>query len=411
MTTTRYGHTATALRSGDVLVAGGFGGNGQGAVLASAELYRPAQATWQETAPMRAPRADAAAVLLSDGDVLVAGGLSVDRFTDALGHDIAGPSADAVASAEVYRPTRAAWSTVGPMTVGRVGHTLTVLQDGRVLAAGGRSAASGSPGYTVFASAELFDPATGRWAATAPMANARICHTATLLPNGNVLVAGGRPGRDGAPTAAAQLYDPLKRTWTRAADMSTARCGHTATLLPGGKVLVAGGASAEQFDEAAVIAEVARTKGPRATSEDLSAALASDTRPYLKSAELYDPVTNRWSPTGNMTRARAGHAALLLSHGNVLVARGQDRENLDLDSADLYHAETGTWSATGSMHDAVGSGFALAPLPDGTALATGGDRGFVKSRPGFRERLARGVYRAGDFAQNSALRSTGILGE
>src|ERR1700682_2455786 len=128
------------------------------------------------------------------------------------------------------------WSPTASMATGRYNHTATLLPSGKVLVAGGCCAPS------VFASAELYDPVTGTWSPTASMATARYLHTATLLPSGKVLVAGG-VGSSGS-LASAELYDPVTGTWSPAASMATARYNHTATLLPGGKVLVAGGGNA-----------------------------------------------------------------------------------------------------------------------------------------------------------------------
>ncbi|WP_373322335.1 kelch repeat-containing protein [Paraburkholderia adhaesiva] len=191
--------------------------------------------------------------------------------------------------------------------------------------------------------------------------------------------------------------------------MSVPRCGHTATLLPSGKVLVTGGEDDEKANADAAVAEVIKEKGPDATSADIGAAFNSDTRPYLNSAEVYDPVTNQWLPTGHMNNARSGHRALLLSNGNVLVTRGRDSRSLDLDSAEIYSPAKRSWITTGSMNDVVGIGATLSLLPNGKVLAAGGDRGYIESKPGFRERLARGIYREGDFNDNSALSAAEFL--
>ena len=111
-------------------------------------------------------------------------------------------------------------------------HTATLLPNGKVLVAGGYNS-----GYLT--SAELYDPASGSWSATGSLNTARQAHTATLLPNGKVLVAGGDNG-SGYLTSA-ELYDPASGSWSATGSLNTARYFHTATLLPNGKVLVAGG--------------------------------------------------------------------------------------------------------------------------------------------------------------------------
>ena len=135
---------------------------------------------------------------------------------------------------------------------GRYYHTATLLPNGKVLVAGGNFTGTGG----ALASAELYDPASGTWTATGSLATARYAHTATLLPNGKVLVAGG-VGTSSTSLTSAELYDPASGSWTATGSLATARGGHTATLLPNGKVLVAGGsngsalASAELYVESA----------------------------------------------------------------------------------------------------------------------------------------------------------------
>ena len=188
-----------------------------------------------------------------------------------------------------------------------------------------------SCGARVHASAELFHPG-GRWTSTGELNIGRYAHTATLLPNGKVLVAGG-VGSDTCftPTSSAELYDPDSATWTPTGSLNTARFGHTATLLQNGLVLVAGGYAGG----------------------------------YLNSAELYDPGTGTWHPTGSFKTIRAlwnDTSAALLSNGKVLVL-GRSASDL---SAELYDQEIGTWSSTSPPNVFGGH---MVVLPDGTVLA------------------------------------------
>jgi hypothetical protein len=170
--------------------------------------------------------------LLASGEVLVAGGCF---------H---------LSSAELYDPATETWTATGNMNLGRDRHTATLLSSGQVLVAGG------SRGNFHFAiKTELYDPASGTWTVTHPLRNShnRKYHTATLLPNGQVLVAGGVRA---IPLSTAGLYDPVTGMWDGTASMGTARAAHTATLLPSGQVLVTGGvgsglipvSSAELYD-------------------------------------------------------------------------------------------------------------------------------------------------------------------
>jgi multimeric flavodoxin WrbA len=236
MTTTRlYAFTATLLNNGKVLVTGGVGGNSAPYdILASAELYDPATGLFTATGSMSAAREYCTATLLNNGKVLVAGGYN-DQNTDFY-------DPDSLAGAELYDPATGLFTATGSMNNPRGGHTATLLSNGKVLVAGGSDSNS-----LPLASAELYDPAAGTFAATGSMNTNRVNQSATLLNNGTVLVAGGLSGLVGNPVAGAELYDPATGLFTTTGSMNAAREYCTATLLNNGTVLVAGGEGGNNF--------------------------------------------------------------------------------------------------------------------------------------------------------------------
>jgi len=326
----RSDHTATLLPDGKVLVAGG------GLASTSAELYDPDSGTWTTTGTMTESRAGHTATLLPDGSVLVVGGWVPGSSCSPT--PCRGSLAHSTASAELYDPFTGLWTATASMTVGRSLHTATLLPDGKVLAAGGGTGSDPS-GFDSLASAELYDPASGSWAATSSMAAVRFGHTATLLRGGSVLVAGGfnseGAGGPGA-LASAELYDPSNGTWTATGNMNAGRAKYTATLLLDGRVLVVG-------------------LGP------------------LASAELYEPGSGTWAVTGSMDADRVIHTATMLRDGRVLVAGGGSRGEVSPLPlfAELYDPDSGSWSTTGNMVTPR-DGNTATLLRDGRVLVAGG---------------------------------------
>jgi WD40 repeat protein len=275
MTTARYQPTATLLPNGKVLIAGGLDPTGN-TTLASAELYDPATGIFTATGSMTTARYLYTATLLPNGKVLITGGFNLTAT---------------LASAELYDPATGIFTATGTMTSVRNLHAATLLGNGKVLVLGGAGQGT-SKGF--FASAEIYDPATGIFTATGSMTTPRYSRyfPATLLPNGKVLVAGGISYDATGSTilASAELYDPATGVFTATGSMTTPRDGNTVTLLPNGKVLVAGGS------------DVANN--------------------IFASAELYDPATGIFTATGSMTTARDQPTATLLPNGKVLIAGG-----------------------------------------------------------------------------------------
>ena len=248
MPLTRYLHTATELSDHRILVAGGFGGtdmSGQTSYgQATVEIYDPASQTWSAAADMGFYRWGHTATILPNGKVLVAGG----EGTAVVGG--CGPNcAQKLSSAELYDPATNAWTSLPDMHAPRGYATATLLNNGLVLVAGGESVYDPDPNvqtYVPTASADLFDPATNTWSSAATMATARFEHVASLLPDGRLVVAGGFDSRVGG-VKAAEIYDPSTDTWSTAADMSTTRWFGSAISLDDGSVLVVGGAGGPSY--------------------------------------------------------------------------------------------------------------------------------------------------------------------
>jgi len=372
MKAARQSQTATMLPNGKVLVAGGtdsfFNPTN------STEVFEYALGTWTNTGEMTFYRSYHTATLLPDGNVLVAG------------------NGGGYSSAELYNPANGTWTNTGSLNAGRGSPTATLLPNGKVLVSGGFDGV----GYFIvpLASAELYDPASRTWSLAGTMTAARAFHSATLLPNGKVLVVGGQ-GSGNSLLSSAELYDPASNTWKSVNPMATTRASHTAMLLKNGKVLIAGGlaglatnyvtlASAELFDPASGIwtptgslitprAHYTLTMLPNgkllaAGGVDMfSTSGTGGAGMLLSSAELFDPLTGIWTVTGSMSTFREYHAATLLPIGKVLVAGNASYS----PSSELFDPATGAWTATGDMTDARFNQTATL-LPNGKVLVTGG---------------------------------------
>lgn len=215
----RSGQTATLLPDGRVLITGGMRRNQD--FYRSAELFDPATGKFSATGEMQIARVGHAAVLLRSGKVLIAGGWIGHGVTD---------------EAELYDPATGKFTVIGHMLTGRGRPEATLLRDGNVLITGGGGDNDG--GGSSITNAEIFDVSTSKFSETGAMRYARIAHTATLLADGRVLIAGGRGSE---VNASAEIYDPRSGTFHDTGRLIAARYKHTAGLLPDGRVLIAGG--------------------------------------------------------------------------------------------------------------------------------------------------------------------------
>ena len=282
--------------------------------------------TFSDTGTPGIARGFATITLLQNNKVLVTGGRNGNSVLQ---------------SAEVYDPATGLFTGTGAMTVARVGHTASLLANGKVLIAGGESGLLAA-GATL-TSAELYDPASGTFSSTGSLSTSRSGHSATLLTNGKVLVAGGATSSDGftfTALSAAELYDPTAGTFSSTGSLNTARQGHTATLLGGGKVLILAGSG-----------------GPG---------------DVLASAEIYDPTAGTFAVNGGLLAPRISNSATLLQNNEVLVAAGEDRLGNFLASAELYDPSTGTSTATTGSLNNERTGPSAVLLPSGQVLIVGG---------------------------------------
>lgn len=360
MAVARQNHSATRQADGKVMVVGGAGDT-------SVEIYDPVNNSWSTGVSLPANVGGNSSVLLPNGNTLVVAGFSAWELTPLPAPGVWQPSTLAnsyprnsltvlangnVAAAggewgsriNVYNPTTRTWSA-GPVISNMRAYTSTLLPSGKVLLAGVHS-----DGYT----GQLYDPVVTDTAvamtsypeviAPAPYIE-RYRHTATLLANGKVLLAGGAGASESTNT---QLFDPATVSWSDAGALAGAIDSHTATRLANGKVLVAGGATLS-------------TSGATTTAA-------------VNRSQLYDPSTNSWSTVSNLLYARRSHTATLLANGKVLVVGGRAAgSNLDptLDSVELYDPATDSWTETGKLAAGRASHTATL-LADGRVLVTGG---------------------------------------
>jgi Galactose oxidase, central domain/Kelch motif len=329
----RSGHTATLLTNGEVLVVGGVDGSGH--ALATAELYDPSTDSYAQLSSTLATAVSGhTATLLNDGTVLIAGGID--------------DSGKPVADAALFDPSTDTFSALTPMATARSNHTATLLADGRVLIAGG------TDGSAALASLEVYDPA-GRTFSDAPnsLATARQDHTATLLSNGQVLIAGG--SNSSGVLNSAELFNPKDGSVTGAGSLSVARTLASASLLIDGTVLITGGkgadgsdvASAEDYDPAANSFVLLSAQMITARNGHVALTLPHNGRVFISGGtsggtlasgtEVYDPVSGTFMGVDPAATPRRDFAAsFLASPGSLLVSGGLDVNDQTLASSEAF---------------------------------------------------------------------------
>ena len=386
-------HTATLFQDGRVLVVGGDPLSDDPG-LTEAEIYNPGTGQWSSAGDLEIGRAFHTATLLKDGRVLITGGSKEQP------------------EAEIYYPDTNKWKTIGQMEIRRLEHTASLLPDGRVLVVGGRDPEDYPNG-----TAEIFNPSTGTFSPAGDLDLVRQKHSASNLNDGRVIIVGGG-GDDGVlkgieifdPTQSRWLVDDVKGLWRSGTELNQSRTSHTATLLSDGRVLVVGGRT-KQVKEGqdgktgtSLFLTSAEIHDPNSGNWDLTASLShvrsdhfairlldgrvlvsggqflgkavTEEKPSIKildSAEIYDPATGQWSPTGKMTSPRQRHAGIVLSDGRILVVGG-DNSGKALESTEIYDPSTGQWKTAPPMANQR-SFPELLLLQDGRVMAMGGAGG------------------------------------
>lgn len=321
--------TATLLPDGRVLLVAGN----------SAEIVDAIAGTRTKIAAPAVQRVAHAATLLDDGDVLLTGGTTGEAL---------------VTGAELVHPDGTI-TAAGDLVTPRLMHTATRLADGRVLIAGGGVQSKDGSSLVSMVDAELYDPATGTFSATGPLATARSLHTATLLADGSVLLVGGAIGE--TTVATMERYDPAAGTFTEAGTLPEGRGFHSATALPDGRILIAGG-------------EVMKGKGKKAEGVPVATTL------------FLDPVTGATTPGPQLVTARAAHAAATLPDGRIVLVGGIGTGEDPITSVEIVDPVAGTATAAAPLPTALILPSAAA-LPDGTVLIAGIDQGKDGSDPTF----------------------------
>jgi len=351
----------------------GFIGFFYGVGLAVAAVTVSAEAgSFVATGSMHVPREGHTATLLTNGLVLVVGGEGSNS-----------PVNEGVtATAELYNPATGIWTYTGSLNTPRGNHTATLLLNGQVLIAGGDDTTT-----NYLKSCELYNPSNGTFRATGSLNYARRFHTATLMPDGSALVAGGY---DGSYWGVSETYNPTTEAWKTNGVLSPGRDLLASAMLFDGTVLAIGGVAGTsdyaKVDSYDVTSGLWSPVGSLAVGRQrIAATLLRDgfvlvaggatTAGVTNSAELYDPATQEWNGTAPMSTRRDWQSATLLMDGTVLMAGGNlNSTTKPTNTAEIYHPDTGQWTAAGSM--ATNRAYHTATLlPDGRVLIAGGLNG------------------------------------
>jgi N-acetylneuraminic acid mutarotase len=311
--TPREAPGVVGLRDGRALVTGGETGENEGNIsYSSTYVFDPARQSWTRSGLLNSARSNPTAVLLADGRVFVAGG----RYTDQT------HPPRILRSSELWDPKGGTWSRTGDLAHPRIGASAAVLDDGRVVVVGGVESSEAAPFEQ--ASAEVYDPRSGRWSPAGSLAIARSGFSLVALSDGGALVAGGFGGAsDGGRLKTVERFDPRSGTWSAGESLPSPVAGASGVRLADGRVLLAGGS----------------VRDPQMTDDTTGAFVSGLT----DEVELFDPATGRWTPTVRIPGPRAGASAVVLADGSVLLAGGSGSEGSPADTPGCPKADSHVW--------------------------------------------------------------------
>lgn len=355
LTTSRYYHGSVKLQNGKVLVACGYNGT----ILSSSELFDPKTNSWTSAGSLTFTSYIGYMHVLPNGNALYFGGYPTESTTTNL--------------VNLYNTSGNSWSVANPMSISRASGASVTLQNGKILVIGGVT--GNYPSMTVVGSCEIYDPNTGNWSAAGSLNVARWGHTATLLSNGKVLVTGGAVDIVSSfpTTTSCELYDPNTDTWTLTGSMTGTRHLHTASLMRDGNVLIAGGFIDISTSTAINTAEIYNTTlGTWSSIANLNTARGfatsnvigdgygifnydgyviviggSNNNTAIAQSEIYNPSTNTWLTRApqllNLTDARFGHTSVNLDNGKILITGG--KKVAYLNTTEMYQFGDGGFNS------------------------------------------------------------------
>lgn len=323
------------LGSGLVLAAGSEPTCGiESTATDSAELWSPRRSRWAETDDVPSKRTITTLIGLVDGRAMITGGANQQYV--------------AKSSTAVFDPATRRWTVSGLLDTARMHFASAPLQDGGVLVAGGLLITASQGGHAL-RSAEVWNPATGRWRTVRPMSVVRTEAVAVTLTDGRVLVVGGFPTwGDDTPLRSAELYDPATGRWKAAGQLSARRQAFTMVALPDGGALVVGGrdgeTTAERFDPASRTWSAVAGRAPAGVRP--AVAVLRDGRVLVvsgKAAKLFHPATGRWRRTASLPGGMWDASAVLLKDGSVLVGGGWTQPAYPGDTPGCEGYDNRTW--------------------------------------------------------------------